>query len=163
MSAMRTFRQHVVTAGLVTAAALLGCKRDAETAPPPRSGESGSAVRDDLKNVGKATQKAAKDIGQATVELADKAGDRLEHATNKAAEGGQDAWITTKVKSALTSEGLDALHLHVDTEAKVVTLSGSVESTAQKAKAVSLARGVTGVVEVRDHLFVKPAEPARSR
>lgn len=160
MSTMHAFQPGVVTAALVltvVAAASLGCKRDAESAAPARSGESRSVVREDLKAVGKATEKAAKDIGQATVDLADKASDHLEKATNKAAEGGQDAWITTKVKSALTTEGLDAFHLHVDTEGKVVTLSGSVETAAQKAQAVSLAKGVTGVVGVRDHLFVKPA------
>jgi osmotically-inducible protein OsmY len=33
-------------------------------------------------------------------------------------------------------------------------LSGSVDSAANKAKAVGVARGVTGVVDVKDHLFV---------
>ena len=87
------------------------------------------------------------------------ASDEVAKATGKAtkeiAEGGEDAWITTKVKTALTSEGFDVLHVHVDTEGKVVTLSGTVESAAEKEKAVQLAKGVTGVVEVRDHLFVK--------
>ncbi|HSY41148.1 MAG TPA: BON domain-containing protein [Polyangia bacterium] len=103
----------------------------------------------------KTTEKTAKDLGQAAVDLADKAGNGLQDATHKASAGGQDAWITTKVKSALTSDGLDPLHIHVDTEGEVVTLSGSVDSAANREKAVSVARHVTGVLGVKDHLFVK--------
>jgi len=147
--------------GLFVALCLLGseapgCTRDAESSAARRADETKSAVKKDVKEVGKATEKAAKDLGQATVELADKAGQHLENATNKAATGSQDAWITTKVKSALTAEGLDILHVHVDTDAKVVTLSGTVDSAARKAKAVSVARGVADVAGVNDHLFVKP-------
>jgi osmotically-inducible protein OsmY len=115
-------------------------------------------VRDDMKGVAKTTEKTAKDIGHAAADLADKAGNGLEDATNKAGASSQDAWITTKVKSALTSEGLDPLHVHVDTEAKVVTLSGSVDSAAKKETALSVTRRITGVLSVKDHLFVKPDE-----
>lgn len=134
----------------------LACKREGESSTPRPADEHRRVVAEDVKDIGKATEKAAKDIGHATVDLADKAGRHVEDATNKAAVGGQDAWITTKVKTALTAAGLDALHVHVDTKAKVVTLSGSVDSAAQKAKAVGVARGVTDVREVEDHLFVKP-------
>jgi hyperosmotically inducible protein len=115
-------------------------------------------VGEDVKGVAKATEKAAKDIGHATVDLGDKAGKRLEDVTNKAGEGGQDVWITTKVKSELTRVGLDPLHVHVDTNGKVVTLSGTVESAAEARKAVSAAKDVKGVLGVQDHLFVKPAQ-----
>ena len=69
-----------------------------------------------------------------------------------------DSWITTKVKSELTSAGLDPLHLHVDTDGKVVTLSGTVPSAAEVRKAVSAAKAVKGVLGVQDHIFVKPAQ-----
>lgn len=152
---------HAFVKGLATACLLalvsFGCRRDAGGSAPRRAEEAESTVGKDVKAVGKATEKAAKDIGQATVNLADKAGQRLEEATNQAAAGGQDAWITTKVKSALTAEGLDVLHVHVDTHDKVVTLSGAVDSAARRAKAVGVAKGVAGVVDVKDHLFVEPA------
>lgn len=105
----------------------------------------------------KAGEKAAKDLGQATADLGDKARKSLEDATNKAGAGGQDAWITTKVKSELTGAGLDPLHVHVDTDRQVVTLSGTVESAADAHKAVSAAKVVKGVLGVQDHLFVNPA------
>lgn len=114
-----------------------------------------TAVGHDLDDVGRASEKAAKDIGHSTIGVADKASESLKEATTKAEASGGDAWITTKVKSALTSEGFDPVHVHVDTEGKVVTLTGAVESTAKRERAVSLAKGVTGVVGVEDHLFVK--------
>jgi osmotically-inducible protein OsmY len=98
-------------------------------------------VREDVKEVARTTEKAAKDLGHA------------------AAEGGQDAWITTKVKSELASKGVDPLHVHVDTDHNVVTLSGTVASAEEREKAVAIARGVKDVASVTDHLFVGPPKP----
>ena len=133
------------------------CKRGDGAGPLSGSGGTvGAAVADDLKGVAQQTQKTAKDIGQATAGLADKASQHLERLTTHAEADSQDAWITTKVKGALTSQGLDPLHVHVDTSQKVVTLSGDVPSAAERAKAVSAAKSVTEVAAVTDHLFVKP-------
>lgn len=128
------------------ASEFLGCKRPAET-----------TVAEDVKVVAKATEKTAKDIGHATVDLADKAAKGLEDVKNNASADGQDAWITTKVKSELSGDGFDPLRVHVDTGGKVVTLSGTVESAVKARRAVSLAQAVKGVVDVKDHLFVEPA------
>jgi osmotically-inducible protein OsmY len=113
-------------------------------------------VDEDVKGVARASEKTAKDIGQATVDLGDKARKSLEGVTTKAGGGGEDAWITTKVKSELTRVGLDPLHVHVDTDGKVVALSGTVDSAADVPKAISAAKSVKGVLGVRDHLFVNP-------
>jgi osmotically-inducible protein OsmY len=155
---MRTFRKAVIAAICSIVFASFACTRTSDRPAPGGTGTTGDVVRDDMRGVAKTTEKTAKDIGHAAADLADKAGNGLEDATNKAGAGGQDAWITTKVKGALTSAGLDPLHLHVDTDAKVVTLSGSVDSPANRDKALSVARGVTGVLDVKDHLFLKPAE-----
>jgi hyperosmotically inducible protein len=145
---MGRFRQTLIGAAcLMAAASLLSCRR---------SSEPGSAVGDDLKGVAQQAGKTAKDVGSATADLADRAGKRIEKATNEAGAGGDDAWITTKVKTELTTQGVDPLHVHVDTADKVVTLSGEVETKADVRKAVGLARAVKGVVAVQDHLFVKP-------
>jgi len=114
-------------------------------------------VSEDVKGVAKATEKAAKDIGHATADFGDKARKGLEDVSNQAGGSGEDAWITTKVKSELTRAGLDPLHVHVDTSGKVVTLSGTVEAAVEARKAVSTAKAVKGVIGVQDHLFVKPA------
>jgi len=145
--------------GLIGVACLgllaVGCKRGPDERSVSGSGGALGVVGDDLRGAAKQTEKAAKDIGHATVDLADKAGQHLEHLTDKAGAESQDAWITTKVKSALTAGGLDPLHVHVDTNEKVVTLSGTVPSAAERARAVTAARTVTQVLDVKDHLFVK--------
>lgn len=154
---MRAFVNYPMGAACLAISLLGGCKRDPGGGTFSGSGGTpGAAVADDLKGVARQTERTAKDIGHATVDLADKAGQHLEHLTDHAGADSKDAWITTKVKSALTGQGLDPLHVHVDTNGKVVTLSGTVPSTAQRDKAVSAARTVTEVADVKDHLFVQP-------
>jgi hyperosmotically inducible protein len=156
---MNRFRKALVGAAcLIAWASLVACTRASEGTSPGSAGSAGSTAAEDVKGLAKATEKAAKDIGQATADLGDKARKSLEDVTNKAGGGGQDAWITTKVKSELTRGGLDPLHVHVDTDGNVVTLSGTVESAAEARKAVSAAKTVKGVLGVQDHLFVKPAQ-----
>src|SRR5579862_2453633 len=156
---MSQFRRALVGAAcLIASASLVACTRASEGTSPGPAGSGGSTVGEDVNSVAKATEKAAKDIGHATVDLGDKARKGLEDVTNNASGGGEDAWITTKVKGELTRVGLDPLHVHVDTVGKVVTLSGTVESAAEARKAVSAAKAVKGVLGVQDHLFVKPAQ-----
>jgi len=142
----------------MASASLVACTRASKSSSPGLAGRAGGTVGDDVEGVAKATEKAAKDIGHATVDLADKAGKSVEDVTKTAGVGGQDVWITTKVKSELTSVGFDPVHVHVDTEGKVVALSGTVESATAARRAVSVAKAVKGVAAVQDHLFVKPVQ-----
>jgi osmotically-inducible protein OsmY len=156
---MGRYRSALVgIAWLMTSASLVACTRAAESAAPRPAGSADNPVDDDVRGVAKATEKTAKDIGHATADLGDKAQKGLEDVTSKAGASGQDAWITTKVKSQLVSEGFDPLRVHVDTDTKTVTLSGTVDSATNAQKAVRMAQAVTGVVAVKDHLFVKPVE-----
>jgi len=132
-----TFRRSWFGAVCLVALAGGGCSRGRERSAPA------GQLDEDVKGVARATEKTAKDIGHATVD-----------ATKGAGAGTEDAWITTKVKGELTRGGFDPLHVHVDTAAKVVTLSGPVESRTAEERAVSLARAVTGVASVQDRLFV---------
>jgi len=67
-----------------------------------------------------------------------------------------DTAITAKVKSALMAEpGLKSLKIDVDTKNATVTLSGSVDSDASRAKAKQVAQSVSGVSSVVDQLTVK--------
>jgi hyperosmotically inducible protein len=69
-----------------------------------------------------------------------------------------DAWITTKTKiSLMTTEGVHATSVNVDTVDGRVTLAGTVPSAAEKAKAEQVARTVSGVKDVRNLLQVVPA------
>ena len=64
-----------------------------------------------------------------------------------------DATITAKVKTALGNDELvKARNINVDTMRGVVTLNGSVGSAAEKERAITLAKRVEGVSDVRDNL-----------
>lgn len=68
-----------------------------------------------------------------------------------------DAGITTAVKSKLAADDtVKAYKVDVDTANKVVTLSGEVETEAQRAHAVMIARNTDGVADVVDQLRVNP-------
>ena len=75
-----------------------------------------------------------------------------------------DAGITTAVKSKLAADDMvKAYKVDVDTQNKVVTLNGEVDSTAQKEHAVMIARDTKGVADVIDNLRLNPATATSGR
>ena len=74
-----------------------------------------------------------------------------------------DTGITTAVDAKLAADDtVKAYQIDVDTEEKVVTLSGSVNTAAEKTQAVAVARGTSGVVDVVDNITLKvPTEMTR--
>jgi hyperosmotically inducible periplasmic protein len=72
-----------------------------------------------------------------------------------------DPGITTAVKSKLAADDtVKAYQINVDTNKRVVTLSGAVETFAAKEQALLLARQTDGVENVVDQLTVNPREAA---
>lgn len=70
-----------------------------------------------------------------------------------------DSWITTKVKAELAKDEVTkARNIDVDTKNGIVTLSGTVDSTAEKQKAEQNARSVKGVKDVTSDLAVSPRQ-----
>lgn len=68
-----------------------------------------------------------------------------------------DTTITTRVKTAMLNDpAVGGLRIDVDTFKGVVTLSGRVKSEAERNQALALARGIDGVVEVKDALQIIP-------
>ena len=64
-----------------------------------------------------------------------------------------DAAITAKVKTAFAADDLVRAHkINVDTVQGVVTLNGTLNSAAEKSRAMDIARRTEGVVSVRDNL-----------
>ncbi len=60
-----------------------------------------------------------------------------------------DSWITTKVKSTLMySSNVDGSDIDVTTKKGIVTLSGKLDSGAERALAIELAQNVRGVASV---------------
>ena len=68
-----------------------------------------------------------------------------------------DTTITTRVKTAMLNDpAVGGLRIDVDTFKGAVTLSGRVKSQAEHDQAITLARGVSGVTEVKDALQIMP-------
>ena len=71
--------------------------------------------------------------------------------------GTNDPGITTAVKSKLAAdERTSAMKIDVDTQSRVVTLSGTVPTQSEKAAAEQIARGTEGVSSVVNNLTVAP-------
>jgi hyperosmotically inducible protein len=67
-----------------------------------------------------------------------------------------DATITTRVKTALlNAPDVQATQIDVDTSAGVVTLKGVVKTKEEEAKALDVARRVTGVRDVKSELKIQ--------
>lgn len=123
---------------LLVAAGLLACDK-----PGP------------AESAGKAIDQTANDAGKKMSETADKIDKKLDDAGNKASAAIADSEITTRIKAAfLADPGLDAMKIMVDTVGGIVTLSGTVESSALADKAQALAAAVTGVKDVVNHLTI---------
>jgi hyperosmotically inducible protein len=78
-------------------------------------------------------------------------------ATNRSATAQMDdAGITAAVKSRLAADpDVAALNIDVDTMNGVVTLSGMVNSAAERTEAVQIAAGTDDVVRVVNNLQIK--------
>ena len=67
-----------------------------------------------------------------------------------------DSFITTKVKSKLLADSsVKGFKIDVDTLEGEVTLTGLVSTRAEGERAIELARGVKGVVKVKDNIKVR--------
>ncbi|MCC7416720.1 MAG: BON domain-containing protein [Acidobacteria bacterium] len=68
-----------------------------------------------------------------------------------------DATITVRVKAVLLNDPqVAAGGIDVATSAGVVTISGTVRSAGDEARAIELARGVAGVLDVKSSLRIAP-------
>ena len=87
------------------------------------------------------------------------AGQKVDSSMNKVGNFMDDSTITAKVKAALVDhENIKSTDISVETNKKVVTLSGFVESQAQAERAVSAAKAVEGVASVSDKLHVRDSK-----
>jgi len=80
------------------------------------------------------------------------------HGQNRVPSKLEDAGITARVKTALISnKATKATQINVETSDGVVQLSGFVDSEMARQAAVSAARNLGGVKEVRDRLLIRDA------
>jgi osmotically-inducible protein OsmY len=67
-----------------------------------------------------------------------------------------DAALTAAVKTKMAADtGVPAMRIEVDTKNRVVTLTGNLDSQAQKDLAIQIARNTNGVVDVVDMIAVR--------
>jgi hyperosmotically inducible protein len=83
-------------------------------------------------------------------------GQRTAVAADQARRGLNEAGITTKIKAKMAlDDTVKALSVNVDTTGSTVTVTGTVDTPAQKARVLQLARETDGVREVIDRVRVK--------
>jgi len=97
--------------------------------------------------------------GPVSTERARETGARVGEAAATAANQAKTALgngaITAKIKSKMTLDDLvQARTIDVTTSGQVVTVSGTVRSTAERDRAVQLARETAGVTQVIDRLTI---------
>lgn len=82
-------------------------------------------------------------------------GEKVAEGANKAQRAMSDASLTTKIKAKMTlDDTIEAFDIDVDTNGSTVTLSGTVDTEAQRNRALQLARETDGVTSVIDRLRV---------
>ena len=83
-------------------------------------------------------------------------GEKVATGTARAEHALVEGSLTAKIKAKMAlDDTVKALSIDVDTNGSVVTLTGSVHSEAERAKAVQLARDTDGVTSVNDKLVVR--------
>jgi hyperosmotically inducible protein len=83
-------------------------------------------------------------------------GERAAIATTKVEQTLSEAGLTAKIKAKMTLDDLvKARTIDVTTQGTTVTLTGTVESKAERDRAVSLARETDGVTRVVDELTMR--------
>jgi len=83
-------------------------------------------------------------------------GERVATGAAQAEQALSEGSLTAKIKAKMAlDDTVKALSIDVDTKGTEVTLSGSVHSEAERAKALQLARETAGVTLVVDHLAVR--------
>jgi osmotically-inducible protein OsmY len=99
-------------------------------------------------------------VAVAVAGVAGCAGDATHRGTAQTVD---DTTITAKVKGALLADSkVSGTDVQVETYRGVVQLSGFVDNAEQAQQAVTIARGVSGVREVKNDIRLKPSEATGS-
>jgi hyperosmotically inducible protein len=115
---------------------------------------------DATKRAGEKTAEVTKDAAVATAdktkEVAVATAKKTKEVASATGEAVTDAWITTSLKAKFVDESLlKDSDINVDTNDHIVTLKGSVMSTAGKTRAAAIAHDTKGVNRVVNQLVVK--------
>src|SRR5262249_27190025 len=150
----------LLTIGSIGGMGLMGCEQRKDTqvteTPNGRTEQSTETIQVDKDRLKSAADKAGDTASRAADQAGDaasRAGAQAGAAASRGADKGgaaaqdakanlTDAGVTAKVKTRLgTDTRVHASHIDVDTKDKVVTLTGTVASDAERQAAVEIARG----------------------
>src|SRR5206468_12758318 len=125
----------------------------------PKAEREGTAGKtgDTSTEGGDKTRVTAKQGGGKRKEGCERVGDETKKGAEKVGDETSDAYILSRVKSRFV--GVDVLKgsdINVDVDKQVVTLKGTVQSEAARARAIDIAKKTEGVHNVVDHLTVGP-------
>lgn len=145
-------KTKILISALAAAALLGGCTQqardqyDAAGSDVSKAAEhTGAAVSTDAKNTGQAVAAGAENAAATAKAAGEKAAADAKEAGAKAAQATDNAAMTGKVKTAITSASdLNVADLNVDTTGKTITLKGSVPTADQKKRADQIAKGIAG-------------------
>ena len=106
--------------------------------------------------IGDKTTAAATRIGEKTTAAADKVGERTSVAAAKVEHTLSETAVSARIKAKMAlDDDIKARAIDVSTHGTTVTLSGTVASNAERARAVELARETVGVTRVVNELQVQ--------
>ena len=114
--------------------------------------EAGERTAVAAEKAGQAAEKAA----DKTAEIADRAGEKAAYAADQTRKALADGSLTAKIKAKMAlDDHVKALDLNVDTRGTVVTVTGTVNTQAEKDRALQLARDTAGVTQVVDRIQIR--------
>ena len=103
-------------------------------------------------------------VGYATPAAQERAAQEAKETAKQSGNAVKDSWVTMKIHSLFVPEdALEGSDIDVDTNAGVVTLTGTVPTAAAKTRAVAIAKSTDGVKNVTDQLRVVASAAASAR
>ena len=148
---------------------------DPSAATKGTAGTIEDKTRDAADKTEDAAEKAADKTKEGAAKVADKTEDGADRAWKETKDGWEavvdksadiakkagaeitDAWITTNIQARMVDEDtLDDSDIDVDTDRRVVTLSGTVVSEAGRKTAVDIVKRTDGVERIVDRLTIGP-------
>lgn len=118
--------------------------------------ETGAKVGEKTAEAADRTAQAAQTAAAKTAEAADRAGEKAAVAADQARKAIAEGSLTAKIKAKMAlDDHVKALNLNVDTVGSVVTVSGVVNTQAEKDRALLLARDTAGVTQVVDRIQLR--------
>jgi hyperosmotically inducible protein len=132
----------------IAALSILGCNKPQVAGEPSAMAPAGGNTTTTASNTPPADTNATPMAANPPLAAADQ--------NPAAGMSAEDSAVTTKVKSALTSdERIKSLNIAVVTQKGDVRLSGAVDNQGQIDQAIKLARGVEGVHSVQQELSIR--------